>query len=103
MDDVMSLKSFLTRLVPAIERCLKEFEDRKAKLAAEKAMRESEYRFRSIFNNSPIAIGIGLKADGRLVEVNDAWLHLYGFERHEVIGRTATELNLYAMTDKRDE
>src|SRR6185369_6171853 len=40
---------------------------------------------------------------GRLVEVNDAWLRLYGFERDEVIGRTTTELNLYARDDERNE
>jgi PAS domain S-box-containing protein len=97
------LKDNLTRLVPAIERCLKEFEIRKARLAAEESMRENEYRFRSIFNSSPIAIGIGRKDDGRLVEVNDAWLQLYGFERDEAIGRTTTELNLYVKDDDRNE
>ena len=66
-------------------------------------VRTSEEHFRSIFNNSPIAIGIGRRDDGRLVEVNDAWLQLYGFERDEVIGRTAIELNLYASPDDRSE
>lgn len=97
------LKDNLTRLVPAIQRSLREAADRKARLDAERAMRDSEYRFRSIFNNSPIAIGLGRRDDGRLVEVNDAWLQLYGFERHEVIGSTTADLNLYVFPDERDE
>ena len=69
----------------------------------EEALREREYRFRSIFNNSPIAIGIGRSDDGRIVEVNDAWLQLYGFARDEVIGRTTLELNLYERAEERNE
>jgi PAS domain S-box-containing protein len=97
------LKDNLTRLAPAIEHSLRESDARNARLAAEESMRESEYRFRSIFNNSPIAIGVGRIDDGRLVEVNDAWLQLSGFERDEVIGRTATELNLYCRGEERNE
>jgi len=63
----------------------------------------SEERYRSIFNHSPIAIGIGRRDDGRLVEVNDAWLQLYGFERDEVLGRTTSELDLYVSAVERDE
>ena len=97
------LKDNLARLIPAIDRSLGELKEKKARLAAENAMRESECRFRSIFNNSPVAIGIGRKYNGRLVEVNDAWLQLYGFERDEVIGRTTAELNLYARAEDRNE
>jgi len=66
------------------------------------ALRESEFRFRSIFNNSPIAIGIGLKGDGRLIDVNDAWLQIFGFKREEVIGRTTADLNLYRNDEDRN-
>jgi PAS domain S-box-containing protein len=66
-------------------------------------LQRSESRFKSIFTNSPIAIGIGRSDDGRIIEVNDAWLQLYGFERDEVIGRTTAELNLYLRADQRAE
>src|SRR5512133_859044 len=63
----------------------------------------SEVCFRSIFNRSPVAIGIGHAASGQLVDVNDAWLLLYGYERDEMIGRTTSELNLYCLPDERIE
>jgi PAS domain S-box-containing protein len=66
-------------------------------------LRMSEERFRSIFNHSPIAIGIGRRDDGRLVEVNGAWLRLYGFERDEVLGKTTAELGLYVSVAERDK
>lgn len=97
------LKDNLTRLVPAIERSLREMRDKKSRLVSELSMRENEYRFRSIFDSSPIAIGIGRADSGMLVEVNDAWLKLYGYERHEVIGRTTTDLDLYVNADDRNE
>ncbi len=95
------LKDNLTRLVTAMERSLKKSEDTKAKRAAEDALKESEYRFRSIFNNSPIAIGIGRKSDGGLTEVNAAWLELYGYTRDEVLGKTTHELGLYVNPEER--
>jgi PAS domain S-box-containing protein len=95
------LKDNLSRLTSAIERCLMEAKERAMRKVAESAMRESEYRFRSMFNNSPIAIGIGRIDDGRLIDVNEAWLHLFGFQRDEVIERTITELNLYVRADER--
>ncbi len=97
------LKDNLTRLVTAIANSLEKAEETKAKRAAEVAMRESEYRFRSLFSNAPIAIGIGRKDDGMLIEVNAAWLHLFGYERDEVIGKRLAELNLYVDPDERNE
>jgi PAS domain S-box-containing protein len=97
------LKDNLTRLVSAIERSLKEASELKAKLASDLALQKSEIRFRSIFNKSPVAIGIGKTDNGLLIDVNDAWLKLYGYERDEMIGRTTTELNLYDMPGERGE
>ncbi len=70
---------------------------------AERALRESESRFRSIFDHSPIAIGIGDIRNGELVEVNDAWLRLLGYKRDEVIGRTVEELSIFVRTEERGE
>lgn len=50
------LKDNLTRLVPAIEHALKESSERQARFAAEEALRESEHRFRTLFEASRDAL-----------------------------------------------
>ncbi|MDD2270634.1 MAG: response regulator [Desulfuromonadaceae bacterium] len=97
------LKGNLSRLVPAIERSLKEASERKARVVAERALRSSEVHFRSIFNKSPVAIGIGKAPSGLVMDVNNTLLLLYGYEREEMIGKTTTELNLYVNPDERTE
>ncbi|WP_224959519.1 PAS domain S-box protein [Geomonas subterranea] len=69
----------------------------------EAALRDSENRFRTIFDHAPLAIGIGAVDDGRLLDVNPAWLRLLGFERDEVLGRTAQELGVYLDEGRREE
>jgi two-component system cell cycle sensor histidine kinase/response regulator CckA len=97
------LKGNLARLVPVIERSLRDTSEHKARVAVEQALQNSEVHFRSIFNKSPVAIGIGKATSGLVVEVNDAWLLLYGYERDEMVGRTTTELNLYVNPGERME
>jgi len=70
---------------------------------AESSLKESESRFRNVFDNAPVAIGIGETDSGRMVEVNDAWLKLFGYDLHQVIGRTTTELGLYVDRLERDD
>ncbi|QWV93159.1 PAS domain S-box protein [Geomonas oryzisoli] len=69
---------------------------------AEAALRDSESRFRAIFDHAPVAIGIGPVDDGRLIDVNPAWLRLFGFQREEVIGRSTMDLGIYLNTEARD-
>ena len=52
-------------------------------------------RLRTIFAASPAAIGIARRSDGRLVEVNKAFLSIFGYRRDEVVGRTSAELGLW--------
>lgn len=65
------------------------------KLAAE-ALHKSEERFSKAFRNSPLAITISTKAEGRYLDVNDAFLNLLGYKRQNVIGRTAAELRFWS-------
>ena len=48
--------------------------------------------FRVIFNHSPEAMVLASAQDGRIIDVNQAWLALTGFSRQEVQGRTAHEI-----------
>ncbi|MDQ5853819.1 MAG: PAS domain S-box protein [Chloroflexota bacterium] len=63
------------------------------------ALRRSEERFARAFHTSPIAISIITLSEGRLLEVNDAFLRLIGFSRDAVLGRTSEELGLWTHPD----
>jgi diguanylate cyclase (GGDEF)-like protein/PAS domain S-box-containing protein len=76
----------------------KEAEQRLA-LAAE-ALRMSEERYRTAFQTSLDAININRLDDGKYLDVNQAFLDIFGYERAEVIGRTSLELGIW--TDARD-
>ncbi|WP_301662744.1 PAS domain S-box protein [Methanoculleus frigidifontis] len=52
-------------------------EDITGRKAMEAALQESEVRFRSIFEESPIGIGY-YNADGRLIDINPAALRIFG-------------------------
>ncbi|MCB0164661.1 MAG: PAS domain S-box protein [Anaerolineae bacterium] len=56
---------------------------------AEAALRESEARYRALYNHSPVMMH-SFDAAGRLVSVSDYWLEVMGYEREEVIGQPAT-------------
>ena len=58
--------------------------------SAEKALRESESRFRSLYHNTPAMLH-SIDPDGRLVSVSDYWVEVMGYGRDEVIGRKLTD------------
>ncbi|AFZ11698.1 multi-sensor hybrid histidine kinase [Crinalium epipsammum PCC 9333] len=67
------------------------------------ALEESKERYTTIFRNSPDPITITDLVNGRLIEVNEAFLNLTGYSRAEVIGRTAVELNLIVNPEEAAE
>jgi len=62
---------------------------------AEIARQESEEKFARIFQTSPVAILLSTLQDGRLLNVNEAFLGLLERTREEVVGRTTTELGIW--------
>jgi DNA-binding NtrC family response regulator len=64
-------KQNLTRLVPALERELKEASGRRNKLAAEEALRASEARFHRLVEAMPLGLLIS-EASGRIIYANQA-------------------------------
>ena len=68
---------------------------------AEEALRESEERFSKAFYSNPTALSIALLEDGRLLEVNEAFLRVTGYERQELIGRTTLDVGLWADSDRK--
>ena len=79
-------------LEAAMARTRREFEER---IRAEQALREKDERFRRIFNISPVAISVTSLVEGRLLEANDAYWRLTGFDPHTCIGRTTLELKIW--------
>jgi two-component system, cell cycle sensor histidine kinase and response regulator CckA len=63
---------------------------------AEGALRRSEERFSKAFRSNPLAITISTKAEGRYLDVNDAFLELLGYSREDVIGHTAADLRFWS-------
>ncbi|NQV03295.1 MAG: PAS domain S-box protein [Bacteroidia bacterium] len=57
---------------------------------ADEALRESEERYRHIYNNTPVMLH-SIDRTGRLISVSDYWLDTFGYERNEVIGRKSVE------------
>ncbi|MFJ4064188.1 EAL domain-containing protein [Pseudomonas sp. NPDC089996] len=63
----------------------------------EDALRLSEQKFASVFEQCPDILLIARHSDGVLLEVNEAFEEQIGLTPGEVIGRTATELNLWGI------
>ncbi|MCW8862210.1 MAG: PAS domain S-box protein, partial [Rhodospirillales bacterium] len=61
----------------------------------EEALRQSEERFRKAFQASPGLFAISNPETGRHLDVNEAWLTAMKYRREDVIGRTASELNIW--------
>ncbi len=51
--------------------------------------------FSTLFHASSAGISLTTLAEGHIFDVNDRFLELLGYERFEVLGRTATELGLW--------
>jgi len=65
---------------------------------AEEFLRDSEKKYRTLFENSKDAIYIGTK-EGRFIDLNQSMLDLFGYTREEMMEITKSEL--YANPSKR--
>ncbi len=63
----------------------------------EQALRLSEQKFASVFHQCPDILVIARLSDGCLMEVNETFEEQIGLSPSEVIGRTATELNIWGI------
>jgi PAS domain S-box-containing protein len=65
-------------------------------------LRASEERFSKAFYASPVPMSIVTYQDGCYLDVNESFLRNSGYTREEIIGRTTTELGIYAIPGERD-
>jgi two-component system, cell cycle sensor histidine kinase and response regulator CckA len=79
------LKGNLTRLVPAVERELREAEDRQRRHSAEQALALSEDRFKTLCGAAPLGI-FHCDAQGKNVYVNPRWQQISGLSAAESLG-----------------
>lgn len=66
----------------------------------ESRLRESEEKFRKIYQYSTNAISIISRSDARYIDVNDEWLRLFGYTQSEVIGKDPLGLGRWADPDE---
>lgn len=91
-DYVVKHPKHFVRVPVAVRLALKHANDREERTRAEKALYESEEKFRNIFESSPNAITV-TDLDGNIIECNQAMLELHGFpSKDDVIGINAFDL-----------
>lgn len=69
---------------------------------SEKKFNESEAKFSTVFQLSPIALSITSLNDQIFLDVNESFLRNAGRKRQEVIGQPVSGLNLWAFHEQRD-
>ena len=68
---------------------------------AEKKRQETEELFRMTFYTMPESINLSRATDGLFIDINEGFTNLTGFTREDVIGKTASEINLWKNIDDR--
>jgi diguanylate cyclase (GGDEF)-like protein/PAS domain S-box-containing protein len=66
------------------------------------ALRASEEKFSLAFRSAPGPATISAAADGRLLDVNDAFVAIMGYTRDEVLGRSSITLGIWAEPIERE-
>lgn len=86
------LKDNLSRLAPAVNRAVREAEDRIERQRAEEALRDSEQLYRTLVQTSPEAVTM-TDLEGRIIFVSPRALELHGSDdADDLLGRSAVEL-----------
>jgi PAS domain S-box-containing protein len=85
------MKGSLSRLTPAVERELREASNRAGQRAAERALQESELRYRLLWEACPDAVLL-MDPQSRIHFVNPAVKEIFGYAAEELIGKSLTVL-----------
>lgn len=74
------MKNNLRRLLPAIERAMREAEARSRRRWAEEALEESDSYFRDIVEATPLGVSITQESDGAVLYANDIFYSTFGLD-----------------------
>jgi PAS domain S-box-containing protein len=85
------MKGNVKRLIPSVERELREAEVRRQRRRAEEALHDSEARKAAIFDSALDSI-ISIDHQGRVIEFNPQAEKTFGYKRDNVIGQRMDEL-----------
>jgi PAS domain S-box-containing protein len=85
------LKHRLVRLIPVVDRALREAEERAECTRAEEAMRQSEYKYRQLFECLSDAAFLADEETGKIIDVNRQAEVLLGRTRAEILGHKLFE------------
>jgi PAS domain S-box-containing protein len=88
------LKQRLGRLVPCVQRALREAQERRARKQAEEALRQSEARLKQLVELNLLGV-MFWDVDGRVLDANDAFLNMVGYSREDL---QAGRVNWRAIT-----
>jgi PAS domain S-box-containing protein len=92
------LKGTLSRLVPSVRRALRESEERRNRMRIQQSLKDSEERFRILFDSAPDAYFL-TDEKGTCVDGNKAAERLSGYERNELKGKNFLSLHLLRDSD----
>ncbi len=103
-DEVGTLARAFNSMTEKLRQTLAGLQDElRDRRLAEIALRESEERFRKVFQSSPVAICITTLEDGRLLDANYAYWQLTGYKPEESLEHTAAELQMWDKPQERVE
>ena len=64
------------------------------------AEQEAQQRFERLFRGNPSLMALSSLPERRFVEVNDSFLKTLGYERSDIIGKSADELEMFSEPEK---
>lgn len=97
------MKDRLHRLVPAITRELEETRIYREKEKNRIELLHSEERFSKAFRTSTDGIVITRLKDGVILQVNDEFCRLFGYEKNQIIGRSSINIHFWSSEKEREE
>jgi PAS domain S-box-containing protein len=86
------LKHRLMRLIPAVDRALREAEERAERERAERTMRESEHKYREVFECLADAAFLADAKTGKIIDTNRCAEKMLGCGRGDILGQKISHL-----------
>ncbi|ADQ80302.1 PAS/PAC sensor signal transduction histidine kinase [Paludibacter propionicigenes WB4] len=72
-----------------------------SRVRAQKALNESEEKFKKAFTTSPDSVSINRLEDGVYVSVNDGFTRIMGYDRDEILGQSSIDKNVWVDANDR--